>query len=44
MLIQKQSGTGDVPVKVKVKTKDGEFIKEDILKKDLKFEVGMENN
>ncbi|MDX9913366.1 MAG: DUF4012 domain-containing protein [Candidatus Moranbacteria bacterium] len=43
LLIQKQSGTGDVPVKVKVKTKDGEFIKEEILKKDLKFEVGVEN-
>lgn len=43
LLIQKQSGTGDVPVKVKVKTKDGEFIKEEVLKKDLKFEVGVEN-
>lgn len=43
LLIQKQSGAGDVPVKIKVKTKDGEFTKEDILKKDLKFEVGMEN-
>ena len=40
LLIQKQSGVGDVPVKIKVKTKDGEFTKEDILKKDLKFEIG----
>lgn len=43
LLIQKQSGVGDVPVKIKVKTKDGEFTKEDVLRKDLKFEVGMEN-
>lgn len=42
LLIQKQSGVGDVPVKIKVKTKDGEFTKEDVLRKDLKFEVGME--
>ncbi len=40
LLMQKQSGVGDVPVKVKVKTKDREFTKEDTLKKDLKFEVG----
>lgn len=38
LLIQKQSGVGDVPVKVKVKTTEGEFTKEDVLKKDLKFE------
>ncbi|MFA6184097.1 MAG: DUF4012 domain-containing protein [Parcubacteria group bacterium] len=38
LLIQKQSGVGDVPVTVKVKTKDGEFEKTDTLKKDLKFE------
>ena len=38
LLIQKQSGVGDVPVNVKVKTKDGEFEKADTLKKDLKFE------
>jgi hypothetical protein len=43
LLIQKQSGVGDVPVKIRVKTKDGEFTKEDILRKDLKFEVGMES-
>lgn len=42
LLIQKQSGVGDVPVNVKVKTKDGEFNKSDVLKKDLKFEVGKE--
>ena len=38
LLIQKQSGVGDVPVTVKVKTADGEFTQEEILKKDLKFE------
>jgi hypothetical protein len=35
LLIQKQSGVGDVPVKILVKTADGEFRHEDILKKDL---------
>lgn len=40
LLLQKQSGVGEVPVKVKVKNKDGEFTKEDTLIKDLKFEVG----
>ena len=40
LLIQKQSGVGEVPVKIKVKTADGEFTKEDVLIKDLKFEVG----
>ncbi len=39
LLIQKQSGMGDVPVKVTVKTDKGEFTQEDVLKKDLKFEV-----
>ncbi|MDA3815344.1 MAG: DUF4012 domain-containing protein [Patescibacteria group bacterium] len=38
LLIQKQSGTGDVPVTVKLKTSEGEFTQEEILKKDLKFE------
>ncbi len=38
LLIQKQSGVGDVPVTVKLKTAEGEFIQEEILKKDLKFE------
>jgi len=39
LLIQKQSGMGDVPVKVTVKTDKGEFTQEGILKKDLKFEI-----
>lgn len=39
LLIQKQSGVGEVPVNIKVKTKDGEFEESDILKKDLKFEI-----
>lgn len=39
LLIQKQSGMSDVPVKVNIKTKDGIFEYSDILKKDLKFEV-----
>jgi len=38
LLIQKQSGVGDVPVTVKVKTAEGEYVQEEILKKDLKFE------
>lgn len=38
LLIQKQSGVGDVPIKVTVKTKDGEVSQEQILKSDLKFE------
>lgn len=38
LLIQKQSGVGDVPVKVHLKTKDGEYSQEQILKSDLKFE------
>lgn len=38
LLVQKQSGMGDVPFKINVKTKDGEFSHEDVLKKDLKFE------
>ncbi|MFZ2154278.1 MAG: DUF4012 domain-containing protein [Candidatus Moraniibacteriota bacterium] len=42
LLMQKQSGVGDVPVKIKVRTKDGELIKEDVLRKDLKFEIGKE--
>jgi len=39
LLIQKQSGMGDVPVKISIKTKKGEFTQEGTLKKDLKFEV-----
>lgn len=38
LLIQKQSGAGDVPVKIHVKTKDGEFDQEQTLVGDLKFE------
>lgn len=38
LLIQKQSGVGDVPVKVHVKTAGGEFDQEQTLSKDLKFE------
>lgn len=37
LLIQKQSGVDDVPVKVKVKTNEGEFEQEGILNKDLTF-------
>lgn len=39
LLIQKQSGVGDVPIHIKVKTKDGEFTHDDILKKDLRLEL-----
>ncbi|MFA6047615.1 MAG: DUF4012 domain-containing protein [Parcubacteria group bacterium] len=39
LLIEKQSGVGDVPVKVTVKTKDGEYTQEQTLKDDLKFEL-----
>jgi hypothetical protein len=38
LLIQKQSGVGGVPVKVHLKTKDGEYNQEQILNDDLKFE------
>jgi hypothetical protein len=38
LLIQKQSGVGDVPVHIKVKTADGDFTQDEILKKDLRFE------
>lgn len=38
LLIQKQSGVGDVPVKVHVKTTDDEFNYEGVLEKDLKLE------
>lgn len=38
LLIQKQSGVGDVPVKVHIKTADDEFNYEGILEKDLKLE------
>jgi hypothetical protein len=39
LLIQKQSGVSDIPVKVHVKTKDGEFNQEQIMNSDLNFEV-----
>lgn len=39
LLIQKQSGVSNVPVKVHVKTKDGEFNQEQIMNSDLNFEV-----
>lgn len=39
LLIQKQSGAGDVPVRVHVKSAEGEMNYEDILKKDLKLEL-----
>ncbi|MFC1608796.1 DUF4012 domain-containing protein [Patescibacteria group bacterium] len=38
LLVQKQSGVGDVPIKIRVKTADGEFEQSGVLKKDLKFE------
>lgn len=38
LYIQKQSGVGDIPVKVHVKTADGEFDQELVLKKDIKLE------
>lgn len=37
LLIQKQSGTGDIPVKVTLKTNEGEFSQEATLKKDIRF-------
>jgi hypothetical protein len=38
LLIQKQSGAGSIPVRVKLKTKNGEFIQDQVLNNDLKFE------
>jgi hypothetical protein len=38
LLIQKQSGAGEVPVTVHVKTKDGEFTQNQTLANDLSFE------
>jgi hypothetical protein len=38
LLIQKQSGVGDIPVHVKLKTKNGEFTQDQTLNNDLKFE------
>lgn len=39
LLIQKQSGVGDLPVKIHIKTNDGEFNQENVLKGDLKFQI-----
>lgn len=39
LLIQKQSGVGDVPVNIHLKTKDGEHSQNQILKDELKFEL-----
>ncbi|MEA2007399.1 MAG: DUF4012 domain-containing protein [Patescibacteria group bacterium] len=38
LMVQKQSGVGDVPIKILVKTADGEFRYEGVLKKDLVLE------
>ncbi|HPN96168.1 MAG TPA: DUF4012 domain-containing protein [Candidatus Moranbacteria bacterium] len=38
LLVQKQSGVGDVPIKIHLKTKDGEFTQESILNHDTRFE------
>ncbi len=39
LLIQKQSGVTGIPVKVHVKTKNGDFNQEQVMNNDLKFEV-----
>ena len=39
LLIQKQSGVSNIPVKVHVKTKSGEYDQEQIMNNDLTFEV-----
>ncbi|MFA5993392.1 MAG: DUF4012 domain-containing protein [Parcubacteria group bacterium] len=40
LLVQKQSGVGDVPIKVHIKTKEGkEFNQEGVLQGDLKFQI-----
>lgn len=39
LLIQKQSGAGDVPIKVHVKSSEGDMNYEDVLKNDLKLEL-----
>jgi hypothetical protein len=39
LLIQKQSGVGDVPVKINIKTAEKEYSQESVLKNDLKFEL-----
>ncbi len=44
LLIQKQSGTGDIPVKVTIKTAEGEFSQEAVLKKDSRFSFAKGGN
>lgn len=44
LLIQKQSGVGDVPVHIHLKTKDGEFNQDQILQSDLKFGLTRQSN
>ncbi len=44
LLIQKQSGVSDIPVKVHVKTKDGDFSQEQVMNSDLNFEVKENTN
>jgi hypothetical protein len=39
LLIQKQSGVSDIPVKVHVKTKNGEYNQEQVMNNDLNFEI-----
>ena len=42
LLVQKQSGVDDTPIKINIKTKEGEFSKETTLVKDLKFDIRKE--
>ncbi|MCX6764039.1 MAG: DUF4012 domain-containing protein [Candidatus Moranbacteria bacterium] len=39
LLIQKQSGVGEVPVKIHLKTKDGDIVQDTTLIKDLQFNL-----
>jgi len=39
LLIQKQSGAGLIPVKIRIKTRNGEYFQEGVLKNDLKLEL-----
>ncbi len=39
LLIQKQSGVGDVPITVNIKTEEKEYSQKSVLKNDLKFEL-----
>ena len=43
LLIQKQSGVGEVPVKIHIKTKDGEANQDATLIKDLQFNLNRNN-